>query len=213
MLRYRSKKFGRREKMTDRQRNTLIVGCIIFGILALGSVGTGIITTALSHNGDTARTRTVSSNKTEKTVNQEQSSNEIQTKIFEEKEKIEKKIQEYEGIHLPNWYKLVEALEASDITDSYKYAETAKKQIKEILDDIPGVEWGNTGDKEFDMQCEQLKNKMLEAYIAKYESIVKLIVFIENPDSPEKMTEAIVAVEESADIWEDFIDEVSEVIY
>ena len=199
--------------MTDRQRNTLIVGCIIFGILALGSVGTGIITTALSHNGDTARTRTVSSNKTEKTVNQEQSSNEIQTKIFEEKEKIEKKIQEYEGIHLPNWYKLVEALEASDITDSYKYAETAKKQIKEILDDIPGVEWGNTGDKEFDMQCEQLKNKMLEAYIAKYESIVKLIVFIENPDSPEKMTEAIVAVEESADIWEDFIDEVSEVIY
>ena len=63
------------------------------------------------------------------------------------------------------------------------------------------------------MQCEQLKNKMLEAYIAKYESIVKLIVFIENPDSPEKMTEAIVAVEESADIWEDFIDEVSEVIY
>ena len=199
--------------MTDRQRNTLIVGCIIFGILALGSVGTGIITTALSHNGDTARTRTVSSNKTEKTVNQEQSSNEIQTKIFEEKEKIEKKIQEYEGIHLPNWYKLVEALEASDITDSYKYAEIAQKQTKEILDDIPDVEWGNTGDKEFDIQCEQLKNKMLEAYTAKYESIVKLIIFIENPDSPEKMTEAIVAVEESADIWEDFIDEVSEVIY
>ena len=54
---------------------------------------------------------------------------------------------------------------------------------------------------------------MLEVYTAKYESIVKLIIFIENPDSPEKMTEAIVAVEESADIWEDFIDEVSEVIY
>ena len=81
------------------------------------------------------------------------------------------------------------------------------------MDDIPDVEWGNTGDKEFDIQCEQLRNKMLEAYTAKYESIVKLIIFIENPDSPEKMTEAIVAVEESADIWEDFIDEVSEVIY
>ena len=107
----------------------------------------------------------------------------------------------------------MEALEASDITDSYKYAETAKRQTKEILDDIPDVEWGNTGDKEFDIQCEQLRNKMLEVYTAKYESIVKLIIFIENPDSPEKMTEAIVAVEESADIWEDFIDEVSEVIY
>lgn len=81
------------------------------------------------------------------------------------------------------------------------------------MDDIPDVEWGNTGDKEFDIQCEQLRNKMLEVYTAKYESIVKLIIFIENPDSPEKMTEAIVAVEESADIWEDFIDEVSEVIY
>ena len=199
--------------MTDKQRNTLVVGCIIFGILALGSVGTGIIATALGQTGTTARTRTVRSNRTEKAASQQQSSNEIQTKVFEEKERIEKKIQENENIHLPNWYKLVEALEASDITDSYKYAETAKKQTKEILDDIPDVEWGNTGDKEFDIQCKQLKEKMLKAYTAKYESIVKLMVFIENPDSPEKMTEAIVAVEDSADIWEEFIDEVSEVIY
>ena len=199
--------------MTDRQRNTLVVGCIIFGILALGSVGTGIIATALSHDGNAVRTRNVSSNRTEKAVNQQKNNNEIQTKIFKEKERIEKKIQEYEDIHLPNWYKLVESLEASDITGSYRYAETAKKQTKEILDDIPGIEWGNTGDKEFDMQCEQLKNKILQAYTAKYESIIKLIIFIEDPDSPEKMTEAIIAVEESADIWEDFIDEVSEVIY
>lgn len=213
MLGYRSKKIYKEGKMTDRQRNTLVVGCIIFGILALGSVGTGIIATALGQTGNTARTRTVRSNRTEKAASQQQSSNEIQTKVFEEKERIEKKIQEYENIHLPNWYKLVEALETSDITDSYKYAETAKRQTKEILDDIPDVEWGNTGDKEFDIQCEQLRNKMLEVYTAKYESIVKLIIFIENPDSPEKMTEAIVAVEESADIWEDFIDEVSEVIY
>ena len=199
--------------MSNNQRNILVVGCIIFGVLALGSIGTGIIATALSHDRNTTRTRTVSSNRTEKTVNQQQNSNEIQTRVLEEKEKIEKKVQEYENIHLPNWYKLVEALEASDVTDSYKYAEIAQKQTKEILDDIPGVDWGNTGDKEFDIQCKQLKEKMLEAYTAKYESIVKLMVFIENPDSPEKMTEAIVAVEDSADIWEDFIDEVSEVIY
>lgn len=77
--------------MTDRQRNTLVVGCIIFGILALGSVGTGIIVTALGQTGNTARTRTVRSNRTEKAASQQQSSNEIQTKVFEEKERIEEK--------------------------------------------------------------------------------------------------------------------------
>ena len=69
--------------MTDKQRNTLVVGCIIFGILALGSVGTGIIVTALGQTGNTARTRTVRSNRTEKAASQQQSSNEIQTKVFE----------------------------------------------------------------------------------------------------------------------------------
>ena len=119
--------------MSNNQRNILVVGCIIFGVLALGSIGTGIIATALSHDRNTTRTRTVSSNRTEKTVNQQQNSNEIQTRVLEEKEKIEKKVQEYENIHLPNWYKLVEALEASDVTDSYKYAEIAKKKKNEII--------------------------------------------------------------------------------
>ena len=225
--------------MTNNQRNTLVVGCIIFGFLALGSVVSGIIGTALSYDrntvktetavdydentvkteitldydGNMVKTETVSSEIPEKTENQQQYSDEVQRKVFEEKEEIRRKIKEYEDIHQPNWNTFTASISSNNAESVQKSAKTAKKQIKGILTDINSLEWGNTGDREFDDQCKDLKEKMLEAYTASYESIEKLTALSDNMHSAEKVKEASKAMENLAEKWQDYIEEISEVVY
>ena len=225
--------------MTDNQRNTLVVGCIIFGIMALGSVVTAIAGTALSYNRNTIKTETaldhdentaeteitldydenmietetVSPEIPEKTENQQQYSDEVQGKVSEEKEKIIKKIKEYEDIYQPSWDTFMVSLNSNDTDSIHKYARTAKNQIKGILADINSSEWGNTGDREFDNQCKELKEKMLGAYTASYESIEKLAALSGNIHSAEKVNEVSKTMKNLTEKWKDFLEKIPEVIY
>ncbi|MCP1223721.1 hypothetical protein [Sebaldella sp. S0638] len=196
--------------MTNGEKTALLFGCMFFVFSALGTSTAGII----GNSGSKARTKLANSEKwkyrTEE--NQKQYDNTIQVRVLGEKEKIGEKIKEYEETHLSNWEKLVESVNSNNIIEAHKYAETAEKQTEEILADVSAMNWGNTGDKKFDEECKALKDKMTEAYTAKYEFAKKLIVFLDDKSSRPKLDDANESLENLNKIWGEYISELSEFI-
>ena len=214
--------------MTNNQRNIMVVGGLVFSILALGCIVIKILMTVLSYENNTAKTEIISTEKTktaspEKTEDdiyqqraadevQKQDSVEVERKILDEKLKIPKKLIEYENESITSWVEFIQALSANDIPNANKYIEITEKQIEEILDEISEAEWGNTGDEEFDKSCRELKEKAVEIYTIRYKSIAKLKVDLKKPDSPRKLNNMMKSVEELSSTWIDLENELGKFI-
>ena len=196
--------------MTNGEKTALLFGCMFFVFLAFGSATVGVIG---GTNGK-ARAKLANSEKwkyrTEE--NQKQYDNTIQVRVLGEKEKIGEKIKEYEETHFSNWENFVESLNSNNTTEAHKYAEIAKKQTEEILADISVMNWGNTGDEKFDEECKALKDKMTEAYTAKYEFATNLITFLDDTNSHQKPDDTNENLENLDKIWKEYLSDLSEFI-
>ena len=196
--------------MEKGKKTGLIIGLIVFGVLALGSLVSGVVGSMID---DSKTTETVSAKPKEKKteppkqeapvqkVNQEEVT---KKKVEEEKKKIKAKLLEYENAHLSTWTAMSENMQKSDIYSSYEYADKALVQVTNIWQDSSKLNWGNTGDVEFDKQCKELKEEINMAYFLKRESLKKLLVWFDDTESPKKMNDAKKSLEEAGEYWQGF---------
>ena len=196
--------------MEKGKKTGLIIGLIVFGVLALGSLVSGVVGSMLD---DSKTTETVTAKPKEKKteppkqeapvqkVNQEEVT---KKKVEEEKKKIKAKLLEYEDAHLSTWTTMSENMQKSDIYSSYEYADKALVQVTNIWQDSSKLNWGNTGDAEFDKQCKELKEEVNMAYFLKRESLKKLLVWFDDTQSPKKMNDAKKSLEDAGTYWQAF---------
>ena len=140
--------------------------------------------------------------KQEKT--QEQKNAEIKNKVEQEKKNIHSKILQYENEHLPTWNKMTESMQKNDVYGAYENADKALVQVTNIWQDSSKLNWGNTGDVEFDKHCKELKEEINMAYFLKRESLKKLMAWFDDTQSPKKMNDAKKSLEETAEYWQMF---------
>ena len=191
--------------MTNGEKTAVLFGCMFFVFLALGSATVGVIG---GTNGK-ARAKLANSEKWKSRTEENQKQYvETQARVEKEKVEIREKITEYLQSDSSSW----EKLGSGDSDEMYKNAEIVKKQTEVILADISNISWGNTGDIKFDKECEELKEKMIEAYTARHELTVKLLALQNDINSAEKADDARESIENAGEIWKEYLSELSEFI-
>ena len=128
--------------MTKKKKITLIIGILIFIILALGSVATKYFVTASSKKNQ----------KIEKPVFQNT------PQVLEEKKLIKNKLIEYEDMHIPRLKIIAKGLEDSDTPLVNAQSREGIKEINAVLRDLKAQNWGNTDDENFNKAVKELPN-------------------------------------------------------
>ena len=174
--------------MTKKKKITLIIGILIFIILALGSVTAKYLVTASSKENQ----------KIEKPVFQNT------PQVLEEKKLIKNKLIEYEDMHIPRLKIIAKGLKDSDTPLVHTQSREGIKEIEAILRDLEVQNWGNTDDENFNKAAKELHQDAVTAYEYKLEFLKAASVW-----SNEKPAKGLVKFfrlsDKMADYWGYFI--------
>ena len=174
--------------MTKKKKITLIIGILIFIILALGSVATKYFVTASSKKNQ----------KIEKPVFQNT------PQVLEEKKLIKNKLIEYEDMHIPRLKIIAKGLEDSDTPLVNAQSREGIKEINAVLMDLKAQNWGNTDDENFNKAVKELHQDAVTAYQCKLEFLEASSVW--SKENPAKgLLKFINLSDKMADNWEYFI--------
>ena len=163
------------------KKNYIIIVCTILAALIVG---------CSDNNGTVQQTEPVSERVEEKS---------IEEKIIEEKLRIREILDGYVYTYKNDSYS-----GDGDLSDFYKHVTLTREKISNILVDLEGQDWGNTGDVEFDKSCKDLKENAIKTYSTFLNSIDQFLIAL-NSNSERKINKAMDDMKNSGTLIEELI--------
>lgn len=139
------------------------------------------------------------------TENNVETTKNIEDNVKTEKIRVRGEFLKYEKEHLNLWNSMTDAMQKSDVYTAYEYAEKSKNTIFEIRGNLRNLKCNETGDSEFDKQCEETIILGKNAYSTKQEAANKLLRWFDDLQSPKKANEAKKSLEEGGEYWQAFL--------
>ena len=139
------------------------------------------------------------------TENNVETTKNIEDNVKTEKIRVRGEFLKYEKEHLNLWNSMTDAMQKSDVYTAYEYAEKSKNTIFEIRGNLRNLKCNETGDSEFDKQCEETIILGKNAYSTKQEAANKLLRWFDDLQSPKKANEAKKSFEEGGEYCQAFL--------